>query len=298
MISTSGPIGLSAAALLVFGLSAWADTPAKIDDGVYLLHFEGDGLKVTLTDGTEALLGKRISPSIGTGVSLQSWSNDNTRFHFHVKGLGPLPPETTQVQTALVVDGVILHLGRPETLAADGTADVGANLHSAEAARTHAARYGLTPALRKHPGHRCEVRWKTDRPRYKPGEPVTLTLELKNTGPGPLRFTFGGKQRGPRNNQFRFLAQAGYDGKGLPDIGDPTNFGGISVSKTLAPGETFTTDVDLSKWFTFTEPNTYRVTGILELPVIDPASPDGFRPVLWDDLAVGECIVRVEAPRK
>ncbi len=40
---------------------------AKIDDGVYLLHFEGDGLKVTLTDGAEALLRKRISPSIGMG---------------------------------------------------------------------------------------------------------------------------------------------------------------------------------------------------------------------------------------
>jgi hypothetical protein len=37
------------------------------------------------------------------------------------------------------------------------------------------------------------------------------------------------------------------------------------------------------------------VTGVFELPVVDPASPDGFGPILWDDLAVGECDVRVVA---
>jgi hypothetical protein len=270
----------------------------KVEDGVYLLLFEGDGRKVVLTDGSAAALGKRLSPSVGTGVKLQSWTNDNTRFHLHVKGLGPLPAEATREQTALVVDGVVLHVGRAEKLADDGTAEVGANVYSADAARTLAARYKIDPGLRKHPGHRFEVRWAPARPQYEAGEAVTLKMELKNTGTGPLRFTFGGKQRGPRNNQFRFVAQAGPGGKGLPDTGDPTNFGGISVSKTLAPGEAFTTEVDLSKWFAFSEPDTYRVTGVFEMPVIDPTSPDGFGPVVWDDLAVGECGVRVVARKK
>ena len=98
--------------------------------------------------------------------------------------------------------------------------------------------------------------------------------------------------------KFRKDAQAGIDGKGLPDTGDPHNFGGRSRSITLKPGEVYTTEVDLSKWFKFAEPNTYQITGVFEMPVIDPTSAEGWRPVLWDDLAVGECSVRVTAAKK
>ncbi len=270
----------------------------KLDDGVYVLLSEGDGRKVVLTDGSEAVLGKRLSASVGVAVSLKSWTNHNTRFHLHLKGLGPLPEEVTRIQTAVVVDGVVLHLGRPEKLAADGTAEVGATVSSADAARTLAARYKVEPAVRKHPGHRFEVRWHPAKPQYEVGEPVKLTMEIKNTGTGPLRFTVGGQQRGPRDNQFRFVAQAGVAGKGLPDVGDARNHGGISTSKTLRPGEVFAAEVDVTKWFAFTEPDTYRVTGVFEMPVIDPASADGFGPVVWDDLAVGDCAVMVVAKKR
>jgi RNA polymerase sigma factor (sigma-70 family) len=268
----------------------------KPEDGVYLLKFEGEGRKVTLTDGTEAILGKQLSKSIGRGVSLQSWTNDNTRFNLGVKRLGPLPKEVTEVQTALVVSGVVLHIGRPEQLNDDGTADVGANVDSADAAKTLAAAYKIEPQLRKHPGHRYEVRWTPDRKRYEVGDAVKLTMEIKNTGTGPLRFTHGGQQRGARDNQFRFVAQEGFAGKGLPDTGEPENFGGKVRVVTLKPGEIYTADVELTKWFKFTEPNSYRITGVFEMPVIDPLS-EKFGPVIWDDLAVGECAVRVVAKK-
>jgi hypothetical protein len=281
-------------------VAADAPIPAVADpeDGVYLLKFEGEGKKVTLTDGSDAILGKQLSRSIGTGVAIQSWTNDNTRFHLHVKGLGPLPKEATEVQTALVVGGVVLHVGRPEKLADDGTAEIGANVYSADAARTLAKRYKIEPKYRKHPGHRYEVRWTPDKKQYEAGEAVKLKIEIKNTGTGNLRFTHGGQQRGPRDNQFRFLAQEGWDGKGLPDIGDANNFGGIAQSITLKPNEIYTAEVDLSKWFKFTEPNNYRITGIFEMPVMDPTGEDGFRPTVWDDLAVGECSIRVVAKKK
>lgn len=292
----------SLAAILAVAATLGADNTARpepdgdtLAEGVYLLKFEGAGRKVELTDGSEAILGKRLSPSVGVGGTLQSHANDNTRFTVTINKLGPLPPEVAKEQTALVVDGLVFHLGRPEMLPADGIVNTWANVYSADAARALAARYEIEPLLRKHPGHQYEVRWVPSKSRYALGEAMTLRMELENTGTGPLRFTFGGKQRGPRNNQFRFIAQARADGKGLPDTGDPTNFGGLVGSKTLQPGDTFTAEVDLSKWFTFSEPNTYRVTGVFELPVIDPASPDGFRPVVWDDLAVGECVVRVVA---
>ncbi len=276
------------------------NAPAEPDgeplaEGVYLLKLKGPGRKVTLTDGSDALLGARLSPSVGVGGTLKSCRNDNTRFTVTINKLGPLPPEVASEQTALVVAGLVFHLGRPEKLPADGVENTWTSVDSADAARTLATRYKLKPQLRKHPGHRYEVRWVPAKAQHTVGEAVSLRMELKNTGTDPLRFTFGGKQRGPRDNQFRFVAQDGADGKGLPDGGDPTNFGGLMSGKTLPPGETFTAVVDLSKWFTFPAPQTYRVTGVFEMPVIDPAGQDGFGPVLWDDLAVGECDVRVVA---
>ncbi len=304
MILTNGVAGLAAMALAtVLGVAAAQEkAPAALggeglENGIYLLRFEGDGRKVKFTDGSERLLGKYLSPAIGTGVRLRSWTNDNTRFSLHIKGLGPLPKEVTEMQTALVVDGVVLHLGRPDKLADDGTADCGANVDSEAAAKILAARYRIEPELRKHPGHRFAVRWTPGKQSYEVGEAVILTMELTNTGTGPLEFTHGGKQRGPRDNQFRFVAQAGADGKGLADTGNAQNFGGISSSITLKPGEVYTARVELTNWFKFTESNTYRITGIMELPIVNANSPDGWRPV-WDDLAVGECDVRVVARKK
>lgn len=278
-----------------FAVIARAQPPAEpdLEDGVYQLRFDGPGRKVTLTGGEAAVLGTRLSTSTGTATALKSWANDNSRFHLTVTGLGPLPPEVTKDQSALVVDGVVLHLIRPQKLPENGLVGAAAYVYSADAARTVAAKYRVARTLRKHPGHRFEARWTPDKPAFRAGEPVTLKLALKNTGPEAFRFTFGGKRRSPRNNQFRFIAQEGDGGKGLPDTGDGHNFGGLSSVQTVRPGEVFRAEVDVTKWFTFSRPGTYRVTGVLELPILDP-DEDCFGPTVWDDLAVGECDVRIQ----
>lgn len=76
------------------------------------------------------------------------------------------------------------------------------------------------------------------------------------------------------------------------------NFGGIVSTKTLKPGESFSTTVGLDKWFRFIEPGTYQVTGILELPLYDPDAADPFGKVIWDELAVGECEIRIVKKEK
>ncbi|WP_145360514.1 hypothetical protein [Alienimonas californiensis] len=174
-------------------------------EGVYLLKFEGPGRKVQMTDGSEAILVKRLSPSVGVGGALRSQVNDNTRFIVTINELGPLPPEVANEQTALGVDDLVFHLGRPERLPVDGMVNSWANVYSAGAARTLAARYKIEPHRREHPGHKYEVRWAPAKSRYAVGEAVELRMELQNTRAEPPRFTFGGQQRGPRNNQFRFL---------------------------------------------------------------------------------------------
>jgi len=75
------------------------------------------------------------------------------------------------------------------------------------------------------------------------------------------------------------------------------NFGGIASNRTLKPGESFTASVALDKWFTFLEPDTYRVTGMYELELYDPNEQGGFGRAIWSDLVAGDCpvIVRPKA---
>ena len=81
-----------------------------------------------------------------------------------------------------------------------------------------------------------------------------------------IRFEDGGSQRGPRNNQFGFTAYHSYGpGRALPDIGDPTNYGGKASLAKLSSGEVFTKSVNLADWFKFDTPDMYQVTGLYRL---------------------------------
>jgi hypothetical protein len=97
-------------------------------------------------------------------------------------------------------------------------------------------------------------------------------------------------QRGARNNQFGFLA---FHEKAIPDTGDPANFGGISTSVQLEPGEVFTKQVDLADWFKFEKPGGYSIIGMYRLLLHDPENLSA-RDTLWEDFAVAECVVRIQ----
>jgi hypothetical protein len=190
------------------------------------------------------------------------------------------------------VDGLYLAVAGHSDRHPDGTQDLSCQIAGLEAAEKAAARLKVTVQRRLHPGHRFEVKWSPEREAYRPGEAVTLVMEIRNTGTAPFAFQVGGQQRGARDNQYRFLAYRSYGGgKAVPDTGDPNHHGGICSARTLQPGETFTAKVDLSKWFAFPDPDTYRVTGLFELQLYSPGQGLGWP--LWDDLAAGDCLVRV-----
>jgi hypothetical protein len=178
----------------------------------------------------------------------------------------------------------------------DATMDFGVQVFGAEAAKAVEQRLKIAARRRSHPGHHLLTTWKPAKPSYRVGEPVTLQLQIKNVGDKPVTFRVGGQQRGPRDNQFRFLAyRSGGYGKAIPDSGDPTNFGGLAGWQDLKPGEVFSRDVDLSHWFKFTEPDSYRITGLYELELF--AKPDAsYGNRIWEDFAIGECTVYVEGP--
>jgi RNA polymerase sigma factor (sigma-70 family) len=263
-----------------------------LEPGIYTYRYDGEGKRVRRADGAEVVLGPRVGRGFGA-ASLTSISNDNSQFTLHLTRAGPITGRPDDGWRAVVIDGLVLGVWGNSGPNDDGTINLSMNVPGA-AAKKVAEALKVEPRPRKHPGHRIETRWTPEKGAFAVGEPVVLRLEIKNTGEVPIAFMNGGKQRGPRNNQFRFLAYRGSGhGKAVPDTGDPTNFGGIAGQVTLKPGETFTATVAIDKWFTFTDPDTYRVTGMFELGLQARPEERVFGEVVWDDLAVGDCLVTI-----
>jgi hypothetical protein len=263
----------------------------KLETGVYAGRYEGEGKRVRRQDGPEVILGERLSPNVGRGT-LTSVSNDNTRFQLHLSGAGPVGDGKAS-PFVVVIDGLVLGVWSHSGPNDDGTMNLSVGVDG-DIVKRVAAALKIEPKLRKHPGHRLETRWVPEKGAFAASDPVVLKMEIKNVGDVPVTFMNGGRQRGPRDNQFRFLAyRSGGHGKAVHDTGDPTNFGGLGGYVTLKPGETFTKSVGIEKWFNFTDPDVYRVTGMFELEI--QARPDiaAGRDVIWDDLAVGDCLVTI-----
>jgi hypothetical protein len=266
----------------------------SLADGVYAVHYEGQGKTVRRTDGREIILAERLTDRFGE-TAMFSVANDNTRFALNLKGAGPIPAKRTALYFAVVLDGYALAVAGRSDPHADETMDFDVQVFGAEAAKAVEKRLKIDARRRSHPGHRLLTTWTPAKPSYRVGEPVTLRLAIKNVGDKPVSFRVGGQQRGPRDNQFRFLAyRSGGSGKAIPDSGDPRNFGGSSGWRDLKPGEVFSHDVDLSRWFTFTEPDSYRITGLYELELVALKPDSSHGDTQWEDFAVGECTVYVE----
>ncbi len=284
----------------VASLAAFA-AAEELENGIHFAAFDGTegvkGARVARHDGGHVILTKWLGRSFGT-ATMRSVSNNNTTYFLQLKGVGPLAKPAEDVRLAAVIEGICLLPGNTVGPADDGRFDLSYTIHGKGPAETVAKYLGIEPELRRHPGHRFEVRFAPDRESYAIGEQVPLTMTIRNTGEAPFTFFVGGRQRGPRDNQFRFLAYAGHGlGKAVPDTGDPLNFGGKGWYETLKPGESFRRQVSIEKWFKFAEADRYRVTGIFEIGIYRSRERE-FDEVIWDDLATGDCLVRIVEPEK
>jgi hypothetical protein len=281
------------AVILAF-LAATFAPAAEIADGIYPVASAG-GHDVKLSGGDWVALGSRRT---GTWerAEVRSTSSDNSRFDVILRNVDKAVDRGEPATIVLVVNGVGM-ASHGQSHSADGTIDLSFTLHGEDEARKVAAVLKTEPVLRKHPGHRVVLRLTPDKESYRPGEPVPLAVDIFNVGDVAILFQNGGKQRGARNNQFRFMAYAGYGaGKAVPDTGNPWNHGGLSTLRPLKPGESERITVGLDKWFTFTTPDTYRVTGLFELE-LHHMPERSLRATIWEELVVGECLIKVEAPK-
>lgn len=276
--------------ILVLGVTAGAGT---FQTGLYGLSEGEKGQTVQRADtatGGEVRLGGLLSAKLSESL-LVSVANDNSLYRLSLK-TGPIPEGADNGRLAVVVAGLCMPVSSHSDRDADGSVSVGTAVAGKEAAERIAKELGIEPQLRKHPGHKLLVTAEPKQTSYRPDEAVTLVMTIRNVGETTISFFDGGKQRGPRNNQFSFTAfrMSGF-GPALPDTGDTTNHGGKAGIRKLAPGDAFTKEVLLTGWFKFSEPDTYRITALYELGLL---GADGR--TMWDDFAVARCLVRVSLP--
>lgn len=282
------------AASLLFSPVSDKQNLAKVPaDGIYLVHEKGVGPMVTRNDtGDQLVLGERLATNFGA-AAIHATNNSNSRFRLALTGAGPLPPAQLGGSTALLIGGrCFMVYGRSDPKP-NGTLNLDSVIHGEEAVKAVAAALKAEPVLRKHPGHRFVVTFEPDRESYRRGAPITLTMKIKNVDGETACFIDGGRQRGPRDNQFGFTAMRGFGaGKAIPDIGDPLNFGGMGSYKMLKPGKVFQKKVSLDKWFVLKDDDTYLITATYRFELYDPNGK--FNHVIWEDFATGECTVCVK----
>ncbi len=271
-----------------------------LPDGIYRVRAgdseeQGTEVKRSDADGTIVLL-QRLTDQFGL-ATIQSDSNDNTHFHIYLKKVGPLNEEYRPGHYAFVIDGICLMVSGHQEPDQEGLMEMSANIASRKSADKIADRLGVIHRLRAHPGHQFETTFNSVEKSYLPNEPIVLEMKIQNVGDVPFSFYDGGQQRGARNNQFGFAAfRNSGDGEGVPDTGDPNNFGGMAGLRKLKPGESFQKQVDITKWFDLSQPDTYKISGRFEMELHDPEEESYF--VLWDDIAQADCQVLIESNDK
>lgn len=122
----------------------------------------------------------------------------------------------------------------------------------------------------------------------KSGQLVEMELTIENPPSAPaVKYTQGGRQRGPRDDQFSFTVTR--NGQPVAPI-SAYNLGGISTMPELAPGATATFKTTVDGWADVTAPGHYVVECRWETELapggVDPYD-DAHRGEAWDKAFTG-----------
>lgn len=284
---------LSSAQILAFfvslGCSSVSVLAQQPENGFYRIVWEtpkqdtDKSIEVSRSVGGKVWLTKLLSKEFGKA---KIWSRSNANDSFRVM-MQSVPGFDTKGQFAMVIDGVcevVSSHGRARGEGAQGL-ELIVDIRGQEHVKKIAKRLKTNVQLRKHPGHQLLVTLVNTKNEYQIGAPVELEMRIQNVGKKTVRFMDGGQQRGPRNNQFSFVAEPA-----IPDTGDALNFGGIAAFRNLEPGETFSKKVDITRWFKFPKAQSYEITALFEMELHKESFGADY---LWDETAVGRCRVQI-----
>ena len=273
----------------LFALTFFADN--EFENGIYEVVSEQNA-KVTMHVGErEVHLGNRVDFE-SNNISIWSETNNNDQFGFCLRGCRV--EQSNSKMFAIVTNGKCFSLSASQSPKGGSIDfDFWGKTNTADDAKSISKFLNTDITLNKHPGHQLQTALRPTKESFKVGQKMPLEIEITNVGNSPVYFMNGGQQRGPRNNQFRFIAfSAKNNGKAIADTGDPLNFGGLAAFVTLKPGETFKHSADLANWFEISTPDSLHVTGLFELVLMNKDHEHtGPR---WRDFAVGECTVQIK----
>jgi hypothetical protein len=221
-------------------------------------------------------------------VTISSQSNDNTRYYLAIPAATSFSLPCTQI--GLIIGGKTIRFNSQGLSKSGGYSSMETQIEGRELARRVAEFFHVDVIERKHPGHRMLVAFLCDKKEFPAGGPVTVKLHISNVGDTAFAFIQGGRQRGPRDNQFAFSAEL-VGGKMVPDSGDPRNMGGIGIPVTLDPGQSHDVPVDLTNWFHFQPGGMYNIRGSYHMDFVDPRAHD--LRTIWEDYACAEFTVEV-----
>ncbi len=270
---------------------AFAQTPHQIADGIYQLDTGEDAPQIRLVTGKTVGVGDLVASDFGTPLIL-SVRNDNSEFSLRLREV-PAEQAGHQGHYLIIAAGHALHVGAWGSHEETKHMQFSTSLPSREIAADIAASLNTELVLRAHPGHMLQTTWTPTQERFALGDDIKVRLQIKNVGETKVRFFRGGQQRGERDNQFRFIARSGHGyGDAISDTGNPMHRGGLAAMQELSPGDTFSIEVSLDRWFRFEKPDTYLITGIYEIDLY--ADEDMSNP-LWSDFATGDGLVTIAA---
>lgn len=209
-----------------------------------------------------------------TGVRLYSIRNENDRYRFVATVRG------SRSQVVLVLDRAVITSDGASSAARETTVDF--TVDRARAERISRA-FGVARLDRSPLGARLEGRFTLERARFAVGEAVRVQFVVRNPEGAPtVQWQVGGRQRGPRDNRFRFRVWR--DGALLEER-PGLDFGGPTFFTAVAAGASGSMVADVSAWAELSAPGRYRVECSYET-TLAPAGVDPFsaehRHQVWD----------------
>lgn len=179
---------------------------------------------------------------------LYSIANANDAYSLEIDGRPPCP------ELVVVAGGTII--------AASGSGSDGRHCSISfrldRAAADRMATALGTPRLdRALIGERLAGRFVPTRTSYARSEPIQIRLVIANPAGAPeIDRQVGGRQRGPRDNQFDFRVWR--NGVELPRI-EAYDFGGVTGFSPIPPGGTVESSERLDRWADVSAPGHYRI---------------------------------------
>jgi hypothetical protein len=211
---------------------------------------------------------------------LFSERNDNTRFQLLAWLDAP-----AMVQGVLIADGAAL---APEGRGGDGATGTLNFALTAEEASAAARILAIARQDRRAVAHALRASFAASHPSYALGNKVEIVLTIENPAGSPeVQLRRGGRNRGPRNDQFDFTVTR--DGTTVPRV-KAHNFGGMSALEPLRPGQRRELSASLDGWVQIDAPGHYVVECRYETE-LSPAGADPHddaqRGAVWDEAFTG-----------